>query len=176
MTKQRGRPKEEIVKKVYCEIVEGITYSDRCLWKLSKIIEGNKVCEACLLRETEEIKLGRIEKRKTKPEKRIKFESKKSPRPAREISEDTNRVYSIQFLCKQLGKSERTIQDWAQKGKIPAQKIDGDWHFIKEEIDHWLSEKKHGTDVVMTSSVQPDKDSQGSSRPQEAIKTDGGEV
>ena len=43
-------------RKIYCEVIEGVVYDDRCLFKLSKIIEGNKTCKACVVRETERIK------------------------------------------------------------------------------------------------------------------------
>ncbi|MFB3886039.1 MAG: helix-turn-helix domain-containing protein [Thermodesulfobacteriota bacterium] len=39
------------IRKIYCNVVEGVTYEDRCLFKLSKVIEGNPVCEDCTLRE-----------------------------------------------------------------------------------------------------------------------------
>ena len=55
-------------RKIYCEIMDGICYEDRCLFKLSKIIEGNKVCEACILREAEKLK-------ETGPEKKKKAKS-----------------------------------------------------------------------------------------------------
>lgn len=43
-------------KKVWCSVVEGAVWSDRCLFKLSKVIEKNRDCESCILHELEQIK------------------------------------------------------------------------------------------------------------------------
>lgn len=46
-------------RKIYCEVIEGVVYDDRCLFKLSKVIDGNKACEGCILRELEKSKEGK---------------------------------------------------------------------------------------------------------------------
>jgi excisionase family DNA binding protein len=151
------------VKKIYCEILEGVTYSDRCLFKLSKVIEGNAACESCILRELERLRSagakapndkdnkdnidntrGRAaagvrsgrEIKGRKSQKRLK----KKPRSIE--SETSNHMYSVGELSKVLGKAERTLQGWAQEGKIPAVRVGIRWCFPREEIAHWLSEKK----------------------------------
>ncbi len=43
-------------RKVYCEVIQGVVYDDRCLFKLSKVIENNKSCLNCILHEVEKIK------------------------------------------------------------------------------------------------------------------------
>lgn len=153
-------------RKIYCEILEGVTFSDRCLFKLSKIIEGNKTCENCILRQLERLKrekVGRsgvndikdiksikdtnvindtnVTNDTSKRRRRTKSRPKARPGSTIEKQGDTKQTYSIQLLSKLLGKSRRTIQEWAQRGKIPAQKIGGDWNLAKKEIDEWLSEK-----------------------------------
>lgn len=64
------------------------------------------------------------------------------------MSDDIKQSLNVQDLSKFLGKSKRTIQDWSQKGKIPAHKIGGDWIFYKEEINRWLSEREGGAGEV----------------------------
>jgi excisionase family DNA binding protein len=156
-------------KKVWCSIVEAPVWSTRCLFKLCKVIEGNPTCEECILRQLERLKSvetnisdisfissdikvskgakgssdrsgvsdGRIGKRRSKRGR------KKRSRPLE--GEALNQMYSAQELSQLLGKAERTVQEWAQKGKIPAVRIGIKWQFSKEEIDRWLSEKKGHT-------------------------------
>ncbi len=152
-------------RKVYCSVVEGLVYDDRCLFKLSKMIKDNKTCENCILRELEKVKSAKSKglgandvkgindindvkgindindindikdvKRKRKNEGGRRKKSIKSGQ--------IKHAYSAQELSKLLGRSQRTIQDWAQKRKIPAHKVGGEWQFSKEEIDRWLSERK----------------------------------
>src|SRR4030066_335450 len=46
-------------RKIYCNVLEGITYDDRCLFKLSKVIEANPECENCILRLYERMRRGK---------------------------------------------------------------------------------------------------------------------
>jgi excisionase family DNA binding protein len=179
------------IKKIYCEILEGVTFSDRCLFKLSKIIEGNKTCENCILRQLERIKSRKAEQsgendikatkdvkaRKginvtndmegtRKKRKRSKPRPKKEPEPIADAQANAKQMYSIQALSKLLGKSVRRTQELAKEGNIPGQKVGTHWEFSKEEIDLWLSEKKEYTNNVSTSSLQADQDNEGSSKPQ----------
>jgi hypothetical protein len=55
-----GRPKILVSRKIFCEVIEGIVYEDRCLYKLSKILEG-RTCGNCILRELERMKSGKAE-------------------------------------------------------------------------------------------------------------------
>jgi hypothetical protein len=45
-------------RRVFCEIVSGICFEDRCLYALKKIIERSKTCEQCIVREVESLKSG----------------------------------------------------------------------------------------------------------------------
>jgi excisionase family DNA binding protein len=60
-------------------------------------------------------------------------------------SEDTRQSYTVRLLANLLGKSERTLQEWAEKGKIPAVRVGVKWCFPKEEIDRLLLKGKDGT-------------------------------
>jgi excisionase family DNA binding protein len=157
---KKGRPQKETIRKVYCEVVEGAVYSDRCLYKLSKILNGNQACEACIVRELERLKYPEIKENKIEQKKRGK--RKERPGSIRNISEnikksfdiktsdDIKQTYNIHDLAGLLERSKRTIEQWAQKGKIPAHKVGAYWKFNKKEIDHWFSEKGNRNDVVMT--------------------------
>jgi len=146
-------------RKVYCEIVEGVTYETRCLFKLSKIIEGNETCENCILRQLERMKkAGRScandisNSKDIKDIKDIKGVKKKSRRAKARRGRkpgaitvappDPGQTYTVQDLSQLLGKPKRRIQELAQKGKIPGHKVGRHWKFPKEEIDKWLSEKR----------------------------------
>jgi len=165
-------------RKIYCEILEGVTFSDRCLFKLSKIIEGNRTCENCILRQFERMKSGKAErsgandinisngtkmtkvtngpKGMSKRRRRSKSRPKRKPGSIAESPAGTEQPYTVQSLSKLLQKSERRIQELAKEGKIPAHKVGMKWSFLREEMDRWLSEKEHHIDVVMTSSPQGD--------------------
>jgi len=184
-------------RKVYCEVIESVTFSDRCLFKLSKIIEANPTCENCLLRLFERMKSGKAERsganeinmsngikatKATKVTKVIKVTNgpeglskrrrtkpmpKRKPRVIMDAPADAKQMYSTQDLSKLLGKSERRIQELAKEGKIPAQKVGMVWKFSREEMDRWLSGKKGCGDNVMTLSPHPDQDGQGFLKPQD---------
>ena len=134
------------VRKVHCSIVEGLVYEDRCLFKLSKIIEGNKTCENCLLRELEEIKhSGDKKKRKLinpAPGKTAAAKKRRGLIPGQTMVDDIKQSYSVQDLTKLLGRSRRRIQELAKDGKIPARKVGRVWEFPTEETDQWLLERK----------------------------------
>lgn len=153
-----------VERKIYCNVLEGTVYENRCLFKLSKVIENNKSCESCILRELEQIKSCGT--REETPERRKKkkvrargshqaekniFSTGLSKIPEGEVEaiEDspqiTKQSYSVRNLISLLGKPERTIRKWAEKGKIPAHKVGREWRFPKEEIDRWLSEREDGT-------------------------------
>jgi len=147
-------------RKVHCEVIEGLVYEDRCLYKLCQVTKDSKTCESCILRELERFKSvktnvsdvsfissdikissdvsdGRTGKRRSKRGR------KRTPKFIG--SETPKQMYSSQELSKVLGKAERTLQEWAQKGKIPAVRVGIKWRFPKEEVDRWLSQRKGGT-------------------------------
>lgn len=158
-------------KKVWCEVIEGAVWSDRCLFKLSKVIEGNASCETCPVRELEILKrcikkteftpvekTEAVRRRKSRTVKHAKGIKKTKAskvtdvsndtnisndrKEPRPVTEDTKQPYSVAALGKLLGKPKRRIQELAQKGKIPGRKVGRHWEFLKEEIEKWLPEKK----------------------------------
>lgn len=58
------------VRKIYCEVVEGAVYSDRCLFRLREVVESSETCKNCILRELEDIKRSLSEGKKVKKKKR----------------------------------------------------------------------------------------------------------
>ncbi len=53
-------------------------------------------------------------------------------------------MLTIEEVAKYLRVSERTIYDWAQKGKIPAGKLGTVWRFKKSEIEKWINDRLAG--------------------------------
>jgi PTS system nitrogen regulatory IIA component len=51
-------------------------------------------------------------------------------------------IMTLPEVAKHLGVSERTIYDWAQKGKIPAAKLGNAWRFKRSEINRWKETRK----------------------------------
>ena len=66
----------------------------------------------------------------------------------------TKHSYSVRGLVILLGKPDRTIRKWAEKGRIPAHKVGREWRFPKEEIDRWLSGRRGNSATVMQSESQ----------------------
>jgi len=52
-------------RKVFCEVVCGVVYEDRCLYRLCKVIDENRACELCVVREIEKLRKNQVEKPKT---------------------------------------------------------------------------------------------------------------
>ena len=146
------------MRKVYCSVVEGIVYEQRCLFHLSKVIEGNPVCENCVLRELLRLKRCGGKEAEARPAEKPRPQSKKKPKADRRTSKekagdtkeskgskdikeinDISRSLDIKDLGRLLGKAKRTIQDLAKKAKIPgARKIGTRWAFDREEVERWL--------------------------------------
>ncbi len=55
-----------------------------------------------------------------------------------------NEILTIEEVAVFLRVSERTVYDWAQKGKIPCGRLGSSWRFKRSEIMKWI-EKKLGT-------------------------------
>lgn len=50
----------------------------------------------------------------------------------------------IPTLAHYLGRDARDVERLAEKGRLPAQRVGGEWRFSRDEINHWL-EKEMGT-------------------------------
>ena len=48
---------------------------------------------------------------------------------------------TLEEVAAYLRVSERTIYEWAQKGKIPGGKLGTSWRFRREDLEHWISEQ-----------------------------------
>jgi excisionase family DNA binding protein len=51
-------------------------------------------------------------------------------------------MLTVEDVASYLGVSLATIYRLTQKGKIPAQKVGGQWRYLKEEIDRWMKERR----------------------------------
>ena len=49
-------------------------------------------------------------------------------------------ILTIEEVARYLRVSERTVYDWAQKGKIPAGKLGFSWRFKRSDIQRWADE------------------------------------
>ena len=154
------------LRKVYCELVEALVYESRCLYKLCQVTKDSKTCDCCILRELEKLKatgtkvpndtndindindtngikdindIGNRSRQKMK-KRSAKRRAKKTSRSIE--SETPKQMYTTEELSEILGKAERTLQEWAQKGRIPAVRVGIKWRFPKEGVDRWLSRRK----------------------------------
>jgi len=73
-------------------------------------------------------------------------------------------ILTIEEVAQYLRVSERTVYDWAQKGKIPSGKIGTAWRFKRVEIEQWvndhLSSNKfghHSKPVQIKTILTPDR-------------------
>ena len=55
---------------------------------------------------------------------------------------EKHEIMTLPEIARYLGVSERTIYDWAQKGKIPAAKLGNAWRFKRSVIDQWKRERE----------------------------------
>ena len=54
---------------------------------------------------------------------------------------DEEAILTIEEVAKYLRVSERTVYDWAQKGKIPSGKIGTVWRFKKSDVERWINDR-----------------------------------
>lgn len=55
-------------------------------------------------------------------------------------------TYTLREYADMLGVSTQTVVTWAEKRKIPGEKIEGRWIFRKPEIDEWFCRQRVGVD------------------------------
>ncbi len=58
------------------------------------------------------------------------------------LREFRGNAFTVKEVAVYLGVSEPTIYRLSQKGKIPGQRVGGQWRYLKEEIDRWMKERK----------------------------------
>jgi excisionase family DNA binding protein len=56
---------------------------------------------------------------------------------------NNGKLFKVRDVAAYLGVARITVYRLAEKGKIPACKVGGQWRFIKREIDYWLRRKRH---------------------------------
>ena len=67
-------------------------------------------------------------------------------------------LMSPRELASYLGYAERTINQWAAQGLLPAMKIGVTWRFRKNEVDAWLADNHTGPNYDQNSNKRPQID------------------
>ena len=52
-------------------------------------------------------------------------------------------ILTLQEACKLLRVSESTMRRWLRDKKIQAYKMEGQWRFLKYELDEWMEKDKN---------------------------------
>jgi PTS system nitrogen regulatory IIA component len=63
---------------------------------------------------------------------------------------DTHEILTIEEVAEYLRVSERTVYDWANKGRIPCGKLGTSWRFKRSEVERWVNEKLSGNGQTAT--------------------------
>lgn len=58
---------------------------------------------------------------------------------------DPQRLMTLPEVATYLQIAERTVYLWAQSGRLPSFKIGNVWRFKRDDIDHWIDERKRHT-------------------------------
>lgn len=61
-----------------------------------------------------------------------------------------NEILTIEEVAIFLRVSERTVYDWAQKGKIPCGRLGSSWRFKRSEIMKWIEDKLGTTNKTLS--------------------------
>jgi PTS system nitrogen regulatory IIA component len=56
------------------------------------------------------------------------------------------RNMSLAELARHIGMDARTLRKWAEKGKLPGQKVGGEWRFNRAQMLDWLQREMHSLD------------------------------
>lgn len=60
-------------------------------------------------------------------------------------SKPQDRLITLSEVAEYLQIAERTVYQWAQRGKIPSFKIGNVWRFKRDDIDQWIEDRKRDT-------------------------------
>lgn len=190
------------MRKIFCNVLEGVTYEDRCLFALSKVLEGNPDCEDCLVREIRRLKHCGIKETEARPVVDVKIARKKKAKTLRRrrkdaeksndtkvsnmtkvsnvtrvsldpnLSDEVEETLHVSEVAGLIGKSRRRTQELLKAGKIPGQKVGSHWRVDKAEIEKWLLERKDAASETSTEAKQGEE--RAAILPdQEAAKTGG---
>jgi PTS system nitrogen regulatory IIA component len=55
---------------------------------------------------------------------------------------NNEKLMTLQDVAEFLQIKERTVYDWAKKGKIPGFKLGNVWRFKPEDLNIWIEEQK----------------------------------
>ena len=61
-----------------------------------------------------------------------------------------NEILTIEEVAVFLRVSERTVYDWAQKGKIPCGRLGSSWRFKRSEVMKWIENKLGGNNNTVS--------------------------
>jgi PTS system nitrogen regulatory IIA component len=53
------------------------------------------------------------------------------------------RNMSLEELARHIGMDARTVRKWAERGKLPGQKVGGEWRFNRAQMLDWLQRELH---------------------------------
>jgi excisionase family DNA binding protein len=124
--------------KVWCDVWDGAIYRERCLYHMGKVARENKTCLGCICYEKIQIEERLEQIRSPKRVKKQERSGKEVREPIQKPDQDPDQFYTSKELIKLFGKSPRTIQIWAEKRRIPAEKNGVYWRFPKAEINELL--------------------------------------
>ncbi len=55
---------------------------------------------------------------------------------------------TVKEVAAMLQISDRTIYEWAKQGKMPGQKMNGEWRFLQSELLEWKLPEKRDTQLT----------------------------
>ena len=111
-------------KKVFCGIVEGIVFADRCLYELQKIIHGSKTCEECIYRELQRLKKGIVIEDRLPPKNKDR----------RKRTKATGKTRQKQAKSMKESKDIKDTKDGKEMNDIK-KSLDQDTQGLKEELE-----------------------------------------
>ena len=77
---------------------------------------------------------------------------------SKDIANSIGKLLTPEDIASLLSISPRTVYDYAQKGKIPAIKMLGQWRFKESDIVNWIeSMQSSGGNNLQTSFTSPDQ-------------------
>lgn len=78
---------------------------------------------------------------------------------------DDHEILTIEEVAQYLRVSERTVYDWASKGKLPCGKLGTTWRFKRAEVERWVDERlanpaepeRSAREVSLADVLEPDR-------------------
>lgn len=79
----------------------------------------------------------------------------------------TDEILTLPEVATLLKVADKTVYTMAQRGRLPAFKVGGQWRFKRVDLDQWIEEGKRG---ARSQSARPRKKQRGSSAPAKQSK------